>query len=286
MARRVSRKIELFTIHAHNKSEIDYEDIFSTLDSIEKKSRIASVRGMIIGFPFIIKIDDMFFIQALEGDPDSAPLIFDSSTGDTVDNDLEENEVLSLATHFIVAPRQRLAAIEYVRRGAKALQLGPAITEILKNGGVNYRNLQLEFAPKLESSFAEQISSFERIRVASVRVLRPNASWTDHYTELSELMEQSGGEKAEIDIRAGRGGSLEKDKGIVEVIKEIANDAYPYIEDASITGTRENETAETVVRSNTHTVHARVNVEVDRTGMAHDNSIRAKLLEFISAWIL
>ncbi|MFK5599406.1 hypothetical protein ACFZ8E_20790 [Methylobacterium sp. HMF5984] len=142
----------------------------------------------------------------------------------------------------------------------------------------------MEFLPKIEREFLEEINSFERIRIASIRVTKPNASWTDHYSDLSDLMDASDGDKASLDIRAARGESLRKNNGIVKVIKDIAEDRYPYIEEAAVTGTRQNEIAETTVRSKSHVVHSRVIVEADNTGAAYDTSIRKKLLEFLLSW--
>lgn len=189
------------------------------------------------------------------------------------------------ATHLVVDPNSRLVAIEYVRQGAKALQLGPAMAGILRDHAPRLADVKIELVPRLNENFTKEIAEFDRIRIASIRITRPNASWTDHYTDLSDLMDQSDGAKADLDVRAERGGSLKKNTGIVKVMKEIANDEHPYLEEATIVGVRKNESAETTVRSSSHKVHARVIIDTDRTGAAFDTSIRAKLAEFISSWL-
>ncbi|KAB7786363.1 hypothetical protein [Methylorubrum populi] len=286
MARRVSRKLELFSVHAHNNNEeIDYKKIVSTFKALPRSLRITKIGNMVFGFPVVTEMEGIYFMQVLEGDPEATTLIFDRATGRASETELADSELISQATHLVIHPEKRLAAIEYVRRGAKAVQIGPAIASVLKSNTSDFRLLDLEFPPKIAKGFSEQIATFERIRVASLRITRPNASWTDHYTDLSDLMETSGGEKAEIDVRAGRGASLEKNKGIVQVIKEISEDEHPYIEEAAITGTRANESAETVVRSSTHILHTRVSVEANNSGEVYDNSIRSKLVSFISSWL-
>ena len=212
-------------------------------------------------------------------------MVFDLSTGEAKESDLGSNEVYGQATHFVVVPSARSAAIEYVRSGAKAILLGPAIAEIMRNNIEQFSDVQVEFAPKIQRAFEEEIDLFERIRMASIRVTRPNASWTDHYSDLSELMNESHGDKAAIDIRAGRGKSLRKNSGIVQVIKDVSADEFPYLEEASVTGTREDEVSETTVRSRSHVVHSRVVVQADDTGTAYNTSIRRKLSEFIFSWI-
>ncbi|MDH2310192.1 hypothetical protein [Methylobacterium brachiatum] len=285
MAKRINRKLELFTIHAHEMPEADYNDIFDQFNRIPKNQRIARIYGTVIGFPFIERTENGYFIQALEGDLDAIQVVFDLSTGEAKESDLGSNEVYGQATHFIVVPSARSAAIEYVRSGAKAILLGPAIAEIMRNNFEEFSDLQVEFAPKIQRAFEEEIDLFERIRMASIRVTRPNASWTDHYSDLSDLMDQSDGDKASIDVRAGRGGSLNKNGGIVQVIKDVSTDEFPYIEEASVTGTRQDEVSETTVRSKSHVIHSRVVVDADDTGTAYSTSIRRKLSEFISSWI-
>jgi hypothetical protein len=82
-------------------------------------------------------------------------------------------------------------------------------------------NVRFEFAPVIGEAFVKEINAFERIRIAKLRVLRPNASWTEHYTELSEFMEESGGDKVEVGVRATDGKSLKRNGGIVRAIKQL-----------------------------------------------------------------
>lgn len=285
MARRVSRKLELFSIHAHQFEPYSYKDIFDAFSKIPNELRIANVSGTIIGFPHVIQIDEGYFIQVIEGDPSSQPLIFDTLSGTSKSTELNDGEMLGQVTHCVINAEKRLAAVEYVRSGAKALQLGPAIAGILRDHAEGMKNLLIELAPKIAKDFSEEIARFERIRYASIRVTKPNASWTDHYTELSDLMDQSGGSKADLDVRAGRGESLKKNSGIVKIIEEISNDEHPYLEESTVIGVRENESAETTVRSSAHTIHTRAILNTDEAGVAYDTSVRAKLLEFLTAWI-
>ena len=92
-------------------------------------------------------------------------------------------EVLSEAAHFLVSPTKRRAAIEYVRRGPKASILSAAIEGLLRRHYPELGNVLFEFAPVVGERFATEINAFERIRIAKIRVIRPNASWTEHYTD-------------------------------------------------------------------------------------------------------
>ncbi|MFK5599405.1 hypothetical protein ACFZ8E_20785 [Methylobacterium sp. HMF5984] len=129
MAKRISRKLELFTTHAHGMPTPDYNTIFAQFASISRDRRISNVNGIYIGFPYVEKIENGYFIQAMEGDPEALQLIFDLSTGEAKESNLGSEEIYGQATHFVVMPNSRSAAIEYVRRGAKALFIGPSIAD-------------------------------------------------------------------------------------------------------------------------------------------------------------
>lgn len=285
MAKKIVRKIELFALHAHESGGADYEELILALSRVPRQRRVVSISGTVIGFPIVSKYREGYFIQVTEGDPDAVALVFNTRTGETRDASLAEAEVFSDATHMFVVPNARRAAIEYVRRGIKAPLIGAAIEEILRGNVPDLKKLQFEIIAVPSESFVEGIREFERIRIASIRLAKPNASWTEHYTNLSELMEESNGAKVEIDVRAAREGSLAKNAGIVQTIKDVAEDGQPYLDDAKIVGTRVSETNETTLRSSHHVEHVRATVDADDAGTADPASIRAAMAQFVSRWI-
>lgn len=286
MAKKVVRKIELYALHAHDIEDVDYDEIFAALARVDRQKRVVEISGVVIGFPIVQRMaSGGYFIQTTEGDPDAVALVLNRTTGTTREAALGEAEVFSQATHVVVAPNSRRAAVEYVRRGIKAAFLGAAIEGVLRANVEEFSNLRLELVAVPAGSFVSEINQFERIRVASIRLTRPNASWTDHYTNLSELMEESNGEKVEIDVRAGRESSLSKTNGIVKTIKDVANDDQPYLDDAAIVGTRMNEINETTLRASHHVEHVRATVDADDAGGAEPLSIRKALVDFMQKWI-
>ena len=285
MVKRVVRKLELFAIHAHHDTASTYVDLFDKLSRVQRARRVIEISGIVIGFPIVRARTDGLFIRATEGDPDSSALVFDRETGRTRETDLSKSEVLSQTTHLYVVPEKRRAAIEYSRRGVKAALLGPAMEGILRANYSELHNIRLEFTAVPTKGFLEEVKQFERIREASIRLMKPNASWTDHYTDLSDLMDDSNGAKVELDVRAGRGESLRKNRGIVKVIKDVAADEQPYLDEAKLIGTRENETNETTLRSSQHLEHTRTVVEADDAGVPLEGSMRTALVNFIQRFV-
>lgn len=281
MAKRITRKFEAFVMHAHSEVSISYAGIFQRLMELPGSERVVrAAEDLVLGFPIVERVGSRYFFQVVEGD-DSSPLVLNTETGRTRENVLEEDEVLSHATHVVVDPVKRRAAIEYVHRGAKSGLIGFGIETLLKDRFDDLRDFRFEMMPVIRANFIAEINAFERIRTAMLRVTRPNASWSDHYTDLADFMEESKGDKVEVGIRAGRGGSLSKTKGIVGVIKQVVGDSQPYLDDAAVTGERPNEETETTIHARKHVQHARVGVVADDAGVPEKEDIKAKLLRFI-----
>jgi hypothetical protein len=281
MAKRSPRKFEAFVMHAHHDTPATYSDLFEKLSKLRPEDRVHRFTDeVVVGFPIVSKEPHGYFIQSVLGSPESA-LILNTETGSTRENILAKSEMLSHATHLVASPQKRRAAIEYSQRGAKAPMLAVAIEGVLREHYPDLKNIGFSFAPVIRENFITEINSFERIREADIRVTRPNASWTDHYTELSELAEDSGGDRVGVNVRAGRNESLKKNAGIVRVIKDVVRDKEPYLDDAIVRGIRQNETAETSVHAKKHVQHTKALVNTDEAGVPILSDIRAKLGQFL-----
>ena len=285
MAKRATRKFEAFVMHSHHDTPATYSNLFEMLSKLRREERIYKFTDEVVfGFPIVSRENDTYFIQVVEGGDNSA-LVLNTETGDTRENILARSEMLSHATHLVVAPKKRRAAIEYSQRGAKAPTIAVAIEGVLREHYPELSNIGFSFAPVIRENFITEINAFERIREANIRVTRPNASWTDHYTDLSKLAEDSGGDKVAIDVRAGRNESLKKNAGIVKVIKDVVRDREPYLDDAAVKGTRQNEDFETTVHAKKHVQHTRAVVETDDAGVPMVDDIKVKLRNFLATII-
>jgi hypothetical protein len=283
MAKRSTRKFEAYAMHAHHDVPATYSELFQRLAKLRREDRIFRYSTeVVVGFPIVEAEGNGYFIQAVEGGDDSA-LVLNVETGDTRENILGRAEMLSHATHLVVSPKKRRAAIEFSQRGAKASLLASAIEGILRENYSDLGDIGFSFAPVIRKNFITEINAFDRIREASIRVIRPNVSWTEHYTELSKLAEESGGDKVAVEIKAPRKDTLRKNAGIVRVIKDVVSDHQPYLDDATVTGTRHNETAETTIHAKKHVLHTKASVQTDDAGVPILNDIRAKLSQFLAS---
>jgi hypothetical protein len=276
----VIRKIIAHVIHAQGTKK-SYEQIFSSLARLSPADRVFQLDYQVVGIPNIWEITDGFLIQFAEGTPGVNPFVLDASSGATRVEPLGRSEVLSDVSHALVYPRRREAAIEYVKRGAKAAVMSTTIEGIMRSRFDDMKNFRIEFTPRIREGFIREINRFERIRIAELIVTQPNAGWTDHYNELSDLLDKSDGDTARLDVRAGRGESLKKTSGVVKVIKDISNDATPYLKDAKITGTRSGDASETTVSLQNHVEHKRVSVQTDADGQPVPQSLISRMRSFL-----
>src|SRR5262245_47270223 len=98
-------------------------------------------------------------------------------------------------------------------------------------------------------------------------------------------MEESDGDKVELDIGAKRNQGLSKRKVIVNVIRQVVQGKQTYLDEAVSKGIRKNESKETTIRATRTVVHTRVSVDADDAGVAAPDDIRSKLTRFLMSLI-
>ena len=204
-----------YALHAHGSSfSGDYDAVFSSLANIQPRQRIVNVSGLTIGISRIEKSAKGYFIQFIEGEVGANPLILNLQTGIVRIEELARNEMIGAASHMLVYPKDRRALVEYVKNGPKVEVIQASIEAVLRSRIEKYADLTIEFAPVVRESFVKEIEGFNRIRVASLTVVKPNAGWTDHYSEIADMLDKSNGKKAKLSVSAPRSESLQKNRGI------------------------------------------------------------------------
>lgn len=271
----VTRKIELFALHAHlaGNENVDYDAVFAALIRIPPDQRVYVTNNRAFAIGDISRNGARFRFSVYEGPLGANPVIFALQRAEVRTESLARDEFVADVTHVLVDVLLRRAAVEYVRRGAKADDVARTVTEVLRRTPDYSATFEISFSPVIEEGFIKKIDQFERIREADITVTRPNAGWTDHYTDLSSLLEDSGGENADLGIRAGRGRSLKKQSGVIKLIADVVADAHPYLKKAAIKGVRKGEAAETTLTSNKHLVHAVARIEQDGSGRVSETQL-------------
>ncbi len=268
MARKeVVRKFELFAIHGTIGSKAaPYAAVFEYISRLNPTDRVQDFGGRIIVLSEFKQISrSLYQVIAFEGDRDTNPTILDLATARTRQARLRGKEIVAERTHALIDLNKRRAAVEYVRTGAKSQDIANSIEGLAARNGL-FSGLQIGFTPVPSKGFLAELKSFKRIREVSIAVVRPNASWGDHYTGLSTLIEESNGGAAEITVRASRGGSLDKNDGIVQVVKDVVEDSQPYLRNATVRGTRAEDETERVLSLKKHAKYRKDKLSLDQNG--------------------
>ena len=240
-----SRKFELFAIHAHKGANVDYTQMMDLIVKTPPEKRVLINGDSALAVSKARKAEGLYFFTVVEGPIGVDPLIYDLVSASERTEELDDSEVLAERTHVLIDSIKRRAAIEYVRRGAKYYQVASVIEHVIRNSSQNMHSFGLDMSPVVEKDFLTEMSEFQRVRAARITVNKPNASWSDHYTGMSDIMDESNGDKASLEVNAPREGGLSKAKGVLKIIKDIVNDPQPYLQDVRLMGVRKGEDAET-----------------------------------------
>jgi hypothetical protein len=172
--------------------------------------------------------------------------------------------------------------VEFNGRGAKAHDIAELLQTIGSAAPGNH-GLQLDFNPKAGDDFIREIERFGRIRVAALKLSRPNFNWTDHRSHLTDIADQSNGHVIDVSVFAARDQSLEQNRGMVRYIKTLVRDPLSMFKGASVTGVRTNEDAETSVSLSRFIEHRNVKVRRAASGHVVDADIEEEMLEYLES---
>jgi hypothetical protein len=278
-----TRKLEVFSLHARTKhGVIDYGKFFASLARLDSNSRQKTRNENLIALPRIRVGASRIHLIAYEGPVGVQPLIFDSVSAQERIQKLGSKEVVATRTHCVIDLASREAIIEYNHRGAKATD----IEELLNSSGralPRHATLELHLSPKVEASFLDAIDKFGRVRVASVRVARPNFDWNDNYNSLRNVAQESEAHTVSLEVTAGRGTSLSLFKGIVTYVRQMVREELSTLRGARLTGIRKGESSETTVSIANFVEHQRINVRMTEDGHVDSADIVRHMDEFLDA---
>ena len=135
-------------------------------------------------------------------------------------------------------------------------------------------NLEAEAGPE----FIERLDRLNQIKVATVRVVRPNPGWSDLDSELGRMASDSDARRAEITMGARRNESLDKSRGLIRwIIEKFHSRDLDY---ASIQGKRGRQTDS----FNTQKLikHTMVPMEIDERGQVVSEDAWSKMAQILN----
>jgi hypothetical protein len=278
-----TRKLEVWSLHAHvdDGAVSDYVAMFRMLASLDATARTWEDDEKAVGVPYLELADGNVRFTAYEG-PRGHPIVYDTADAKARTQTLQPTEIIATLTHGIIDLGSREAIIEYNHRGAKASD----IAVVLGSAGrrqLGWRSLFVELSPKIDRSFNEAIDAFDRIRVAGLRVSRPNIDWTDWDDALADSAADSDAQSVQAEFTARRGASLSKLIGVIPFMKRRVDEAPASLKNAFVTGVRAGESAETTITVGDHKEHQRINVRLTPDKHVDEQDIQRRLDDYDGA---
>jgi hypothetical protein len=280
---KIVRKLQLFSLHARTEAgPVDYQTLFTFVGGLGPTERARIVGGRMVALAPLRIEGNRVWLHAYEGDIKTDPMFLNIFSGQEHPGKLEPNDVLVQKTHVVIDMGSRNIIVEFNGRGAKAHD----IAELLQTIGLaapEYQGLEVDFNPKAGEDFIREIERFGRIRIAALKLSRPNFNWTDHRSHLTDLADQSNGHVIDVSVFAARDESLEQNRGMVRYIKTLVRDRLSMFKGASVTGVRTNENAETTVSLARFIEHRNVKVRRAASGHVVDADIEEEMLDYLES---
>jgi len=281
-----TRKLELFAVHVvANGTAGPYLPFFQYIERLAVKDRITSFGERLFAFEVFRQIgSNIFELRVIEGPLSQELLIFNYEDGVARTEGLDTGEVVAHRTHAILDIARRRIAIEYVRSGAKAHHIASLMEDIAaKSDEPKFREMIVSLTTIPNESFLREIAEFERVRTIELGLAMPNAGFGDHFPNLlGELIETTGGAAGDVEIRAPRGKSLRKRGGLMTILRNIVQDAHPYLQKAIVRGFKRNSEAEDAASLKRQNVNKRVRFEVNDAGAVRSDEVSRQLSQFIA----
>lgn len=169
-----------------------------------------------------------------------------------------------------------LLLVERARAGISPRQIESYLQWLLHEVGTSADPIVVSLEPVADESFLDRIEAMDRIKRATVRIVRPNPGWSDLESDLGEQSAESDAGKSEVTMFARRLQSLRRNRGIIKAIERSVKAGD--LDYAKVVGETEGqeESVDTVryVRSES------VELQLDENGQVLHSDAWSKLRDF------
>lgn len=279
-SRDTTRKLEVYSLSASTEGggTIEYPPLFKALcaQGVDDEER----NGALIAIPTLKFSGTQLWLIAYEGPLGVNPLIFSTQSAQERIQRLRSGEIVATKTHALFDVSRREGIVEYNHRGAKASDIARLLTTAARRV-TGDTDLQVDLNPAVDEEFVNAVNRFQRIRIATLRIARPNPGWTDHYNDMTQMAEESHAGSVEMTVTAVRKASLSKSRGLVQYIKDLARQTTSILKGAKVIGVREGEDQETAVSLAHYIEHQKTRVRMTEDGHVDESDIRRRMIAYL-----
>jgi hypothetical protein len=281
MAQRVKKiKFEVFSVHIHEKeTAADYPKLFTAMAKIPAPKRYSQLDTTHIAIPILEEKSNVIWFVACEGEEGAATKIYNMDSSDNRVVKPKPREMFSTDTYGVIDLLTKEAIIQYNQKGAKAENIAEVFGKLAGHATGNDHSVVL--VPVADKSFFEAIQSMDRVRVATIKVAKPNDNWQDEYNALTELGDESNGKFIEVGVYAERDKGLSKTGGILGILKGMLAGARSSVKSASVKGKLTPTSAETTIPLQKHIEHKRESV-ICVDGIPDDMEMKRTLTSYLT----
>ncbi|SCL67500.1 hypothetical protein [Micromonospora peucetia] len=278
------RFIKAYVIHGRTtEGLLNYPEFFHWLVNLPYgRTRIDVSSNVVLAIVRSVEREGMHHFRFVSGNPRDIPILYDESTGTTVQGRTPEGTWLVQSTRVSVAPEDRCVFIESRRVGVGATNLERYFNNIARNLGF-VEKLHVDLSPMPSPSFEEDINQLVRIREAALVVARPNSDWDDSSDLLSRLADDSNAGEAEIAVKAERGKSLSRTSGAIRLVKQHLRDGLHNLRNIRIVGRREGEAADRILTLDKHQMRTTTRINSAAPQEEQDEQVFAAAEELAEA---
>jgi len=278
-----TKTLQAFSVHAHaGAGAVDYGDLFLRLARLDPIERVRTVGGRMVAIPHMNLQGDVVNLWAYEGDIHTDPLFLNAQSMQEHPGKSQPGDVLVQKTHAMIGVNTRTAVIELNGRGAKAADIAELLQQVGRTE-LGDDAFTIDLNPRVCEDFIREIDRFQRVRMASLKLSRPNYNWTDHRDHLTDMADQSDARAIDVTVFAERKQSLEKDRGVIRFIKVLVRAPLSIFRGAAVTGVRAGEDAETTITLNRFIEHRKARVRRNAAGHVLDTDIEEEMLAFLES---
>src|ERR1700733_876541 len=277
-----SFRFELYIVHGHVKDvPVNYIDLINDLQNIRGYDYKVGDHHTAVGTARLVRNNTQLFLTIYTGFSEQSTLFFDLKSTKELRARTEPGRFAARKTYAMIDASKRLLAIQIKKGNLGPNSLSGLIERYLRTQpNSRFKELELSFVPVRDEEFLERLSEFERIKSATITLVRPNVDWTDEANKLSEVAAESNARTLDVTARSKRSKSLSKNDGIVGFIKSEARGLFQKIR---IIGSLDETSGFITLDLNRHIQYSDVPLPVDEnTGSPNDGQVRTKLSKILN----
>lgn len=274
-------RIDFYHVHGHAKNApVDYVRLLDALQSIRGYDLKVANHHTAVGTANLASNGGQLFLIVYTGYSAKTALFFDLLETKELTQVTRPDRFPARKTYAMIDARKRLLAIE-----SKKGYVGPSLLSRLIEEYFHtltdseFKTLELNFSPVVDETFVDKLNEFERIKSATITIVRPNVDWTDQHDKLTEIAQESDAKSLGVEAHSKRAKSLAKKSGIIQFIKtSAASKAKSLFQKIKIVGSLSDDSGLITLDLNKHIKYSNVPIDFDtNTGQPNDTDAASQL---------